>query len=58
MKKRIGDYFVGLNQLSFEQCEEVLKYQKKNPHMKFGEISIELGYLSEKDIQEYLALVN
>ena len=29
MNKRIGEHFVGLNRLSFEQCEIVLNYQKK-----------------------------
>ncbi len=54
MDKRIGEHFIGLNRLSFEQCEEVLKYQKKNPHKKFGEISIELGYLKQDEVSEYI----
>lgn len=53
MKQRIGEHFIGLNLLSLEQCEEVLKIQTDDPKKKFGEIAISLGFLEEADISEY-----
>ena len=54
MNTRIGEHFIGLNRLSFEQCEKILKYQKKHPKMKFGEISVKLGYLEQEEINEFI----
>ncbi len=53
-KELIGEHFVNLHDLSFEQAEKVLKVQKKNKKKKFGEIAIELGFLEPKKIDEYL----
>ena len=50
----IGEHFVNLHDLSFEQAEKVLKIQKKNKKKKFGEIAIELGFLELKMLDEYL----
>ena len=52
----IGEHFVNLHDLSFEQAEEVLQVQKqkKNRKKKFGEIAIELGFLEHKKLDEYL----
>ena len=53
-KELIGEHFVNLHDLSFEQAEEVLKIQKKNKKKKFGEIAIRLGFLAPKKLNEYL----
>ncbi len=53
-KELIGEHFVNLHDLSFEQAEKVLKVQKKNKKKKFGEIAIELGFLELKKLDEYL----
>ena len=45
MQDKIGEYFIKLDLLSFEQAEIILEYQRKNPEMKFGEIAVTLGYL-------------
>jgi hypothetical protein len=50
----IGEHFVNLHDLSFEQAEKVIKVQKKNKKKKFGEIAIELGFLELKKLDEYL----
>ncbi len=52
----IGEHFINLNDLSFEQAEKVLQIQKqkKNRKKKFGEIAIELGYLAPEKISDYL----
>ena len=55
-KELIGEHFVNLHDLSFEQAEKVLSVQKqkKFKKKKFGEIAIELGFLEPKKLDEYL----
>jgi len=57
MHELIGEHFVNLKDLSFEQAEKVLQVQKykKNRKKKFGEIAIELGFLEPGEVKEYLA---
>ncbi len=56
MRELIGEHFVNLKDLSFEQAEKILQVQKykKNRKKKFGEIAIELGFLEPGEVQEYL----
>ena len=56
MHELIGEHFVNLKDLSFEQAEKILHVQKykKNRKKKFGEIAIELGFLDPGDVNEYL----
>lgn len=54
MKDRIGEYFVGMQMLSLEHIEKIMEYQSEHPRHKFGEIAIELGYLEQRDVDEYL----
>ena len=54
MVERIGQYFVRLDILSFEQAEQVLKKQQSMPFKKFGEIAIELGYITPEDLKDFL----
>ena len=58
MNKRIGEYFVSLNILSFEQAEKILKVQNEYPNKKFGEIAVQLGYLDQRDVEEYLGQID
>ena len=53
MNERIGEQLVRLELLSFEQAEEILRIQEssKKPR-KFGEIALELGYITEDDLVE------
>lgn len=55
-KELIGEHFVNLHDLSFEQAEKVLvvQKQKKNRKKKFGQIAIELGFLESRKLKEYL----
>lgn len=55
MKEKIGEYFMRLDLLSFEQAEEILKAQRKNPARKFGQIALDLGYISREDLDEAIA---
>ncbi|WP_319562339.1 hypothetical protein [Marispirochaeta sp.] len=54
MKERIGEYFIGIQMLSLEHIEKIMEYQSDNPGLKFGEIAIKLGYLDQRDVDEYL----
>lgn len=55
MKEKIGQYFVRLEILSFEQAEEVFRRQQEEPHKKYGEIAIEMGYITPEDLEEFLS---
>ncbi|MCK5200517.1 MAG: hypothetical protein KAR21_19315 [Spirochaetales bacterium] len=57
MNKKIGEYFVSLNVLSFEQAEKILKVQNEYPDKKFGEIAVQLDYLDQKEVEEYLGRI-
>lgn len=54
MHELIGEHFVNLKDLSFEQAERVHQVQKKNKKKKFGEIAVELGFLEPKKLESYL----
>ncbi len=54
MHELIGEHFVNLKDLSFEQAEKVFSVQKKNKKKKFGEIAVELGFLELKKLDKYL----
>ena len=53
MSEKIGQYLIRLEYLSFEQAEEVLKFQENSPHKKFGEIAIELGISASTSCSQY-----
>jgi hypothetical protein len=53
MTERIGDYFVRLEMLSFEQAERIMEVQKRQPERRFGEIALELGYIDSTDLETY-----
>ena len=53
MKERIGEYLIRLELLSFEQAEEILRVQSEmKSGKKFGEIALDLGYVTEVDLEE------
>ena len=53
-KELIGEHFVNLHNLSFEQAEKVFREHKKNKKKKFGEIAVELGFLEFPKLDVYL----
>ena len=57
MEEKIGQYLIRLELLSFEQAEHVLQIQLEEPDKKFGEIALELGYITSEDIDEYINMV-
>ncbi|MBI9107650.1 MAG: hypothetical protein JEZ04_12960 [Spirochaetales bacterium] len=54
MIEKAGQYFIRLDILSFEQAEEILIIQQSSPEKKFGEIAMELGYISLEDLDDFL----
>lgn len=54
MIEKTGQYFIRLELLSFEQAEEILKIQQSVPESKFGEIAMELGYITPEDLEDFL----
>lgn len=53
MKEKIGEQLIRLDLLSFEQAEEILRYQDTHPEKKFGDIAVELGFLEVDQIGNY-----
>ena len=58
MNQRIGEYFVSLNILSFEQAEKILEIQKDHPNKIFGEIAVQLSYLDHNEVEDYLGKIS
>ncbi len=54
MADRIGDNLVKIGAMTQEQVEDVLQRQKNGDTRLFGEIAIELEYIDDEVIAEYL----
>ncbi len=53
-KERLGEYLIRIHALSFEQAEEVLRIQQMGSKKKFGEIAVELGYIYDLDMADFI----
>ena len=53
----IGDSFISAGALTQTQVEHVLMSQQQDPTRLFGEIAVQMGYLSESDLLAYLLSV-
>lgn len=51
---KTGTQLISLDLLSFEQAEAILNFQIENPSMKFGEIAVHLGFLTQDELDSYL----
>ena len=56
MDEKIGQSLIRLDLLSFEQAEEIFRIQEEGPHRLFGEIALELGYITREDLNEYRSI--
>ncbi len=54
MADRIGDNLVKIGAMTQEQVDDVLQRQKDGDSRLFGEIAIELEYIDDEVIAEYL----
>ncbi len=52
--ERIGDGLVRIGAMTEEQREEVLKIQNSGDDRMFGEIAVDLGYINDQAIMDYL----
>lgn len=53
---KIGTQLINLDLLSFEQAEAILNFQIEHPSMKFGEIAVHLGFISQDELDSYLQI--
>jgi hypothetical protein len=54
-EERIGDFMVRIGAITAAQVAEILAKQKQEPEKLFGVIAVELGYLNDKAIHDYIA---
>jgi hypothetical protein len=54
MTDRIGDFLVKIGSMKPDQVENVLRLQKAGDKRPFGEIAVELHYISDDSIKRYL----
>jgi hypothetical protein len=55
-EEKIGDFMIRIGALTLEQVEDILRRQEEEkPHKLFGILAVELGYLNDKALHEYIA---
>jgi hypothetical protein len=54
-EERIGDFLVRIGALTGAQVADILARQKAEPGKLFGVIAVELGYLNDKAMHDYIA---
>ena len=54
MTARIGDFLVKIGAMKCWQVEGVLSLQKSGDKRRFGEIAVELHYISDDSIKRYI----
>ena len=52
--ERFGELLVRVGAIGEDEVATVLEKQKAEPSKRFGEIAVELGYLSSKQVDEFL----
>ena len=50
----IGQFLVGMRQISPEQTALVLDQQNLRPYKLFGELAVELGFVKDPTVRGYL----
>ena len=55
-KEKIGEFLIGINAMTEEQCNEILKLQEEGDQRLFGEIANALGYVDKSAIRKYFHL--
>lgn len=54
MSDRIGDFLMKIGAMKPEQVQDVLRLQKAGDKRRFGDIAIELRYISDDAIKRYV----
>ena len=52
--ERIGEFLVKIGALTAAQRDEVIAKQTESPDRLFGQIAIELGYINDAAVDQYL----
>ena len=54
-EEKIGDFMVRIGALTRKQVTDILRRQKEEePHKLFGILAVELGYLNNKALHDYI----
>ena len=52
--QRFGEFLVKVGELNEQQVADILEYQQKNLGKLFGQIAVELGFMSDETLNKYL----
>jgi hypothetical protein len=52
--QRFGEFLIKVGELNDRQVAEILKYQQNNPGKLFGQIAVELGFITDAVLNKYL----
>lgn len=52
--ERLGKLLQSMGALTEQQINNIMKYQKENPEILFGQIAIRLGYITKELLNKYL----
>lgn len=52
--ERLGEFLVRIGALTPEKVEQVLEIQKSQPDRLFGQIAIDLGYITDSHVDQFL----
>jgi hypothetical protein len=53
--ERIGEFLRRVGAITNDHVEQILAVQREHPERKFGEIAVELGFISEDLIDRFLS---
>lgn len=53
--ERIGEFLRRIGAITNRQVEEILAAQRAEPERRFGEVAVELGFISEDLIDRFLS---
>ena len=53
--EKLGEFLVRIGVMQEDQVRVVLEEQKNKPGVLFGQIAIELGFINEKAVDDYLS---
>lgn len=54
MSERIGEFLVRIGVMTMEKVQEVLQAQKAGDTRRFGDITLELGFVQDDAIKRYV----
>ncbi|MGA2976507.1 MAG: hypothetical protein ABSF77_14460 [Spirochaetia bacterium] len=54
MENRIGEFLMQIGAMKQYQVDDVLRVQKEGDNRMFGEIAIELGYVNDDAVKQYI----